>query len=65
MKELNMEQLEQISGGGKNAGEIYVSAISGAAQGAMLCAQSGVIVQPMVMLGCVGVGAVLGVIFPQ
>ncbi len=49
----------------EKAADIYVSAISGAAQGAMLCAQTGVIVQPGVILGCAGAGAVLGVMFPS
>ncbi|AUW96912.1 Blp family class II bacteriocin [Streptococcus pluranimalium] len=65
MGELNFEQLSQIRGGGKKAADIYVSAISGAAQGAMLCAQTGVVVQPGVILGCAGAGAVLGVMFPS
>lgn len=33
MSELNFEQLSQIRGGGKKAADIYVSAISGVAQG--------------------------------
>lgn len=60
-----MNKLEEISGGGKGAGDIYASAISGAAQGVMMCMQTGVAVQPLVMFGCAGAGAALSLIFPQ
>lgn len=65
MKELANNQLEVIVGGGKNLGDAYVSFMGGAAQGVIFCFDTGIAINPMYVLGCAGVGGVLGVMFPS
>ncbi len=65
MKDLETKELEQIIGGNQRAGEVFLSAAAGAAQGVSVCMQTGVAIQPGAMLACAGVGAALGVAFPH
>ncbi|RCW16228.1 hypothetical protein CAC02_09655 [Streptococcus gallolyticus] len=65
MIDLETKELENISGGNQRTGEIFLSAAAGAAQGVSVCMQTGVAIQPVAMLACVGVGAALGVAFPH
>lgn len=66
MKKINEVELEQIVAGNKQNGEIYLNAISGGVEGAMICMDAGAVFGgPWVMAGCAAGGAILGAMFPH
>ncbi|HFI0305375.1 TPA: Blp family class II bacteriocin [Streptococcus suis] len=64
MVELTNSQLEQISGGDKRAGEMFASFMAGAANGVIMCIETGVAIMPSYVVGCAVAGGALGVMFP-
>ncbi|HEM5173999.1 Blp family class II bacteriocin [Streptococcus suis] len=65
MVELTNSQLEQISGGDKRAGEMFASFMAGAANGVIMCMETGVAIMPSYVVGCAVVGGAFGVMFPS
>ena len=63
--ELSMNDLSKVSGGGKREGDLFLSGVSGAAEGVLLCSQSGAFVMPATYLLCAAGGAAIGMMFPH
>lgn len=65
MESLNENVLISVSGGGKNEANLFLSGISGAAQGVAFCAQAGVFMPWQGYALCAAGGAAVNIIWPH